>query len=534
MSRGTDEYEELLRKIRNETNDYQNRYGSNIDDNDNKNKAYFDQYKDRFGDIQWEDVIADHIAKAAAFIGATFNNLFSKKENINAGGGGAGDNDSTQPPSQPRGYNMNLNWKSVTAIAVLVLTLLVSPLLIGINDAGHRTVIQFPNGTLSYKFDPGLYMQWFGNVEVYNDIITFDFDKSQNAEGATLDQNGIAVRYQDGGTGTVFGIARFRLPSTEVDMAKIHKEFRSNAGVAHKIVKNTTEEIMNHTAGLVSSEESYTDRGTYTQRAKTQLNNGKFSTVQSEITTVEAGMEFCLGENLTKELKKECHNVKKTKKIIPIIATKDGVPVHVANDLKQYGITLSGFNMVDWGYEDKTLKQISDKREATMAIITSKANAERAKQDAITAEQQGLANVKKAQYEEEVIKQKAVVVAQRVAEVAVIKAEQLVDVAAQGKLEALEKQLAAVHYKKEQTLRGEGDAAYKKQVIEADGALQQKLDAYVKVNENYAREFGKQKWVAEVQMGTSGTNGGNAAMSIIEMLGVKAAKDLALDMKVKK
>ena len=430
-----------------------------------------------------------------------------------------------------------MNMKSIIAGITILLVLAISPLLIGINDAGHRTVIQYPNGTLSYKFEPGVYAQWFGSVEVYKDVITFDFDKTVNGEGSTLDQKGIAVRYQDGGTGTVFGIARFRLPSSEVDMAKIHKEFRSNAGVAHKIIKNTTEEIMNHTAGLVSSEESYTDRGTYTQRAKTQLRLGKFATRQKEITTVEVGMEFCLAGKLTKELKKECHDVKKTKKIIPVIATKDGVDVHVANDLKQYGITLSGFNMVDWGYEKKTLKQISDKREATMAIITSKANAERAKQDAITAEQQGLANVKTAQYEEEVIKQKAVVVAQRKAEVAVIAATQLVDVAAQQKLQAKEKQLAAVHYKKEQILIGQGDGERKRLVILADGALAQKLATYEKVNANYAKEFGKQKWVSEITMGGSagkGNSGSNAALNIIEMLSVKTAKELSLDMKIKK
>lgn len=424
-----------------------------------------------------------------------------------------------------------MGFKSIIAAVVIVLSIALSPLLIGINDAGHRTVIQFPNGTLSYKFEPGLYAQWFGSVEVYNDVITMDFDKTQNAEGATLDQDGIAVRYQDGGTGTIYGIARFRLPTTEVDMAKIHKEFRSNDGVAYKIIKNTTEEIMNHTAGLVTSEESYTDRGTYTQRAKTQLRLGKFATRQKEITTVEVGMEFCLSDNLTKELKKECHNVKKTKKIIPVIATKDGVPIHVTNDLKQYGIELSGFNIVDWNYEVTTLKQISEKREATMAIITAKANAERAKQDTITAEQQGLADVKTAQYVKEVEKVKAVVDAQREAEVAVIKAVRLVDVAKQAKLEAEQKKLAAYETKRELIALGQGESERKRLVMQADGALEKKLEAWKTVNFKYAEEFGKQKWVPEIMMG-GGTGGrsNSAAADLIDLLNVKTARELSLDM----
>jgi len=505
--RGTSQYEKMVQQMREEAERQRKHRDRNKSDYE---KQYYPS----------RDTPISQLKVAMAVFGKEFiayiKEIFIKKSINTTGGGGSGDG-TNEPPNNsnnPRGNKMN--FKTITAIAVLVLTIGISPMLIGINDAGHRTVVQYPNGTLSYQFDPGVYMQWFGNVEVYNDVITFDFDKTMNEEAATLDQPGIAVRYQDGGTGTVYGIARFRLPSTEVDMAKIHKEFRSNDGVAHKIIKNTTEEIMNHTAGLVSSEESYTDRGTYTQRAKTQLRLGKYDTEQSTILTVEAGMEFCLEDNLTEKLAEECHDVKRTKKIIPIISTIKGVEQHTDNDLKQYGITLSGFNMVDWGYEDKTLTQISDKREATMAIITSKANAERAKQDAITAEQQGLANVQTAKYLEEVEKVKQVVIAERVAEVAVIAATQLVDVAKQKKAQAEQMKEAAVFTKAEQILLGEGESERKRLVMEADGALEIKVDAWKEVNFAYAREFGKQKWVSEVTMGNSGGGAsGSAAQDLI-------------------
>ena len=69
--------------------------------------------------------------------------------------------------------------------------------------------------------------------------------------------------------------------------------------------------------------------------------------------------------------------------------------------------------------------------------------------------------------------------------------------------------------------------------MQADGALQQKLEAWVIVQSRFAEEFGKQKWVPEIQMGSSGESAGSPAMTLIEMLGVKAAKDLSLDMRVK-
>ncbi len=449
--------------------------------------------------------------EAKEFLKTTFKDISST---VGGGGGNGRDN---QPPFYKGMFNM-INKKIIGGLALMFLTLAISPLMFGINDAGHRTVIQYPNGTMVVKFDPGFYLQYFGRVDEYNDVITFDFDKTENAESSTLDQQGIAVRYQDGGTGHVYGNMRFGLPVVRADMLKLHKDFRSNRGVANKIIKQVTEESMNLTAGLLTSEEAYAEkRGTFGEWARDQVSKGKFKTKSVSIDVLD-----------------EATGKSVSKKVPRIVFGEDGLAMHAGSDLVKYGISVTGFQLVDWGFEEKTLKQISDKREATMAIITAKANAARAKQDTITAEEQGKANVKIAQYEEEVIKEKAVVQAERKAEVAVIKATQLVDVAAQHKLQAEQKQLAAIHYKKEQILIGQGDSERKKLVIEADGALEQKLEAYVKVNANYAREFGKQKWVPEIEMGSNGGNtGGNAAMSIIEMLGVKAAKDLALDLKVK-
>jgi len=414
--------------------------------------------------------------------------------------------------------NIKIPMKSILLIFAIIGILLVTPKLFGINDAGHRTVIQYLNGTLYVKFTPGWYAQWFGSIEEYNDVITFDFDKT-DAEGdaATIDQKGISVRYQDGGTGRVYGKSRYSLPSDAPTMILLHKAFRSNIGVAQKLIKAVSEEGENLTAGLMTSEEAYaTKRGIFTQWSHEQIAGGKFQTELKEVTTEDEATG------------------KKVMKTVPEIKYgSDGRPLQFPSDLKEYGITVSGYQITDWDFEPKTLTQIATKREATMAIITAKANAERAKQDAITAEEQGKANVMTAKYEKEVEKQRAVVDAEKGKEVAIIQAMKMVDVAAQQKLEAEQKKLAAAEYKQEQTLRGEGDAAYKRLVLEADGALAQKLATYETVMGRYAVEFGKQKWVPEVQMGTSSSgNGTNEAANLINLLTAKTLNDLGLDMSI--
>ncbi|MEN8171109.1 MAG: SPFH domain-containing protein [Pseudomonadota bacterium] len=407
--------------------------------------------------------------------------------------------------------------KSVTAGLILVGTLAVLFTAFGINNAGHRTVVQYPTGTLYVKFSPGIFPQWFGSAEVYNDVITFDYDKTVSSVDSSIDQVGISVRYQDGGTGTVYGKARFSLPSDEITMLHLHKAFRSNRGVSQKLIKSVTEEGMNLTAGLMSSEEAYAEkRSIFTQWSNQQISKGKFQTKLQKVTTLD--------ESTSKTVTKN----------VPVISYgEDGLPIHLSSDLTDYGITVNGFQITDWDFEPKTLQQITTKREATMAIITAIANAERAKQDAITSEEQGKANVMMAKYEKEVVKERAIVDALREKQVAVISAEKRVEMARQAKLEAEQKKLSAAEYKQEQILRGEGDGAYKRIVMQADGALAQKLITYERVMNRFAQAIEKQKWVPEVQMGGS-SSGGAAAMTLIEMMGVKAARDLALDMKVKK
>lgn len=407
--------------------------------------------------------------------------------------------------------------KLITTALILISSVAVLFMAFGINNAGHRTVVQYPTGTLYVKFTPGIFPQWFGTTEIYNDVITFDYDKQLSSVDSSLDQIGIAVRYQDGGTGTVYGKARFSLPNDENTMLHLHKAFRSNRGVSEKLIKSVTEEGMNLTAGLMSSEEAYAEkRSIFTQWSSQQISKGKFQTKLEKISTVDEGT----GKKVTKN--------------IPVISYgDDGLPIHINSDLADYGISVNGFQITDWDFEPKTLQQIATKREATMAIITAIANAERAKQDAITSEEQGKANVMTAKYQKEVLKEQAIVDAQREKEVAVISAEKNVEVARQQKLEAEQKKLAAAEYKQEQILRGEGDGAYKRIVMQADGALEQKLETYEKVMGRFASAIEKQKWVPEIQMGGTGTGGDNA-MTLIEMMGVKAAKDLSLDMGIKK
>lgn len=428
--------------------------------------------------------------------------------------------------------------KLIKVLLLPLIVLIVVSMAVDWNHQGYRQIVQTGVGNVKCVFSYGPYWTGFGTSIPFNDVITFDFDKDENSisSGSSVEQVGIPVRYRDGGLGTIYGLVRFNLPDECEDMKKLAKEFKSNEGLALKLLKPTTEEVANQTAGLMTSEESYAEkRSIFSGWFEDQLERGRFHTKIEEIVTTEAGFEHCLDKSLlTEEQFDECAKVRRTRERIPVI--DEARTDRVTNPLKQYGIVISGAPLKSPDYETSTLEQISKKRDATMGIITARANAERSKADAIAAEQAGKEAVVKAQYLKETEKAQAIVEAEKIQAVAVIAAEQKVEVAKQVALEAEQKAKAAEFYKIEQIKIGEGDAERKRLVMEADGALEQKLATYKAVMTTGFIELGKQKWVPEVQMNSTGgqSTGSSNVAAMIDMLSAKTAKDLSLDISTNK
>lgn len=421
------------------------------------------------------------------------------------------------------------HWK-ITAIFALTTLLILGGF--GINNNGYRTVVQYPWGTTFVKFTPGWYITFFGSTTEYKDAGTFSFCNSRGEDEcmasrakASVDSNAIAVRYNDGGLGDVEGIVRWELPKDEKSMLDVHRTFRSQTGLANNLIAQQVQEAMNLTAGLMSSEEAYAEkREEFRSHAKVQSADYSYATEQKTICEDNASGN------------RECREVAAIKK-----DTESGKIVESApSPIKEYAIRLTQFTVKKWDFEPKTLEQISKKREATMAIITAKADAEAAKQLAITAEEKGKAEVVAAQYEKEVVKIKEVVEAQKKAEVAVIDAKKKVDLAEQLKLEKEWDKQAAAEEKQAAILRGEGEAEARRLVMEADNALALKLETEERIQKGWADAYAQRK-VPSTVFATGGDGTGGAVVGadsevsdFMKLLTIDAAKRLNYDRSVEK
>ena len=380
------------------------------------------------------------------------------------------------------------------------------------------------SGEMTAKMTPGLWGQYFGDIDVWPKAETYFFTHDNDTKGDSDVDTSIEVRFNDGSMCKISGTLRIVMPTNPESAISlvVDRGHKTYADVQEKLIKPTLRNVLRSTANLMSARESYSEkRLDFITWSRDQIANGVYKT-KEEVKEVE---DLVTGE--------------KTWKKVKVIRELEGTPMYEDNPMEGTGITLANFEIKSFVYEKKVQAQISKQQEARMAVETAKAKAEEAKQDELKAVAEGKKNVAIAKYKKEEEKIKAVVDAQKEKEVfelnaardknvAVIAGEQRKEVA------QLDKDAAALK-KQELILLGQGEAERKKLVLAADGALEQKLDAYKKVNSYYADAIQNYRgnWVPTTVLGASGNSAaGGGAQALIDLLTVKTAKDLSLDMSV--
>jgi hypothetical protein len=385
----------------------------------------------------------------------------------------------------------------VSAVVLGLSTLILTPLLVENLDASEVMVIQSPiSGELTTYIEPGWKFQGLGTVTKYPRRAEYKFGDSAECK------SGLSIRFYDGGHATVCGSVSWEMPLDEKNIIAIHKAFRSAEGIEQQAINRSIESAAYFSGPTMSSLESAAGRrNELLTIINDQMINGVYKTVSKTVEHVDP-----------------ITNVRRQVTATEIVM-KDGQPVRAQESyVSAFNIKMLPLTVSKLAYDPAVEKQITDQQMAINQVQVAAANAKRAEQDAITATKVGEANAAKAKWEQEVINAKIIA-----------EAEQKVIVA---KAELQQADL----FKKSEILRGEGEATRKRLVMEADGALEKKLEAFIEVNKWYAdaiKGYGG-AWVPSVVMGSSaGGTSASGAQQMIDMLTAKTAKDLSLDLSVK-
>lgn len=300
------------------------------------------------------------------------------------------------------------------AVAVLILGMLLLGNIVETLDGGEIHVKQAAvTGTMSVRFQEGVYPQMWGKITKYYRTSETYLSKDDIDGGSSIETDAITVQFGGGGTAEVSSVTQWRLPLSEPEMLKIHRNFRSFTGLASQ-VRQWVIEVEKQTASTFKADETYsTRRGEFAQLISDQIANGLYATDTIEI------------EVPTNEVDEQGNPIKAKSTKVVVKKDENGLPVIVKQGIfKEYGIELVNHTLKDMDYDETIDRLINQKKQAEQEKAVAITNAEKARQDAITAEEQGKAEVAKAKAREEVAKITAITQAEKEKAVAELKAEQ--------------------------------------------------------------------------------------------------------------
>lgn len=311
------------------------------------------------------------------------------------------------------------------------------------------------------------------------------------------------------------------MPESPVHLEKIFKEYRTPERLFREVVVASAENVAKMTGPLMSSVESTSERRNELRFfLEDQIQNGVYKTKSREKKIKDP----ITGEDVTVMVME----------IIEDPTAPGGYARAEGSPINELGMKIKNLSIKSVDYADAVDAQIEAQREAFMKVKTAQADAKAAEQRALTVEQEGRAEAAKAKWEQEVIKAREVTKAEQEKAVAETQAAKKLEVAKFDRMAAAEEKQANI-------LRGEGEAERKRLVLEADGALAQKLATYRETQQYWADAFARYggNIVPNIVMGNGTTNGegssdmtsaGIGVQDFINIVGMKTLKDIELDM----
>lgn len=418
---------------------------------------------------------------------------------------------------------MHRDTKRIIAIILGVVTLIVTSIFSSqffeILDAKEVMVVQSPfSGELTFHTTPGTKWQGFGNVTKYQRRAQYWFvDQKDAPKGTTPNFGAIRTTFNDGGKAFVGGSMSWEMPTDEIHLRDIHMKYGSHEAVEQQLILPVLQKSIGMTGPLMSSTESYASRkNELLGFIDDQFRRGVYRTISRDERQADP---------LT--------GVQKTVRVVEI--QKDSKTLQYLREetspIEQLGISVFNLTPSLIEYDPAVEEQIKQQQASTMAVQLAIADAKKAEQEVATTNARGAADAAKAEWAQKVLMATAVTEAQQKKEVALTEAAQKLEVAQLAVQEAEQKKLADI-------LMGEGEAMRKQLVMNADGALADKLQAWTQVNTAYAQAIGNYtgNWVPSVSFagptGSTTAGGTFSADSLVSLLTAKTAKDLAFDMAI--
>lgn len=406
---------------------------------------------------------------------------------------------------------------------------------ISFNDAGYCQHVRTIFGSESSTCETGWYFSGWGSSTAWPYFITVAHTTDLGADGSSVNEP-YNVRMSDNWTGDVTETTRFGIPQDPEQFLKMARDFRTPERLISTTLKPSVTTAIDTVANMFTMEQYYSGqmRDQFKTEFKDTLIKGqpKVQLIQKEVVNPDPA-QAAASDSPTNQ---DTSTVGDTTVIITVaekVLDENGKEIRTVPEYLQYGIQVSSAILekidADPAFEEQQKKR---KDAVSRRVIAKEQRLEQEEQrlleiangDTEIAKRQAEAKTEQIQLttEAETQKKLAITAAERVREEARVAKETAAINLERAKIDAESIQVAA------------DAAAYEKRVIlEADGALAQKLAAWTEAQKVWADAASKINVPATVIAGGQGAGNSGSALGTVDtfmnMLMVKTAKDLAVD-----
>jgi hypothetical protein len=419
---------------------------------------------------------------------------------------------------------------ALTGVALLTVSLGA----VSYNDAGYCQHVRTIFGTESAVCDTGWYVSAWGTSTSWPHFITVQNTLDVEADGSAI-YPPYKVRLADNWNGDVTQATRFGLPQDSSQFLKMARDFRSPERLITTMLKPAVTSSLDSVSNMYTMEEYWAEgkRDEYKSEFAQAVTNGRAEVKQVSLN--EAGGVIrgraAASDSPAVQDDSVIEDTEVRRVYMEKVQDASGNDVRIAHDYAEYGIVVSQAILENLDPDDKFEERIQARKDAASRRIIAQEERREQEEQRLLAIQKGETDVAvrqaaakteqiQATTEAETQKKLAITAAERVREEARVAQETAAINLERARIDAEAVQVAA------------DAAAYEKRVIlEADGALQQKLEAWLSAQRAWADAASKIKVPATVIAGGSG-NAGSALGTVdqfMSMLMVKTAKDLQVD-----
>lgn len=383
----------------------------------------------------------------------------------------------------------------------------------------------------------GNYVPWPRQMSVQSVQDTATLPKGDfDGQGSSLIP-AFPVTFLGGVVATVDANVRVALPGGETFL-QLARTYRTPDNFVLQSIMPVMKSTLQSTAQLMSADDYYNGGATeFRQSFQDQIADGAYvvKRIERQVKNTRSATAGAVAQDGKEqgEFGGENSTVVTTEKVLD---SKTQLPVRLERQFSKLGVTVADANILN-------IDPSPQFKERMKAVQQSQADLSIARQGRQTADEQKKLATSKGEMETEIKRQ--VVLrdqAERTTNAETERRLAVTNANRQKEQAEIEKQTSQVKY--EQALidakttkeKAEAEAYAKKAVILADGALTQKLEARVKIEQFWADAYAKAK-VPQLVMagGGQGESGRQSeAQSLQALVGIKAAKDLLLDMSVAK